>query len=181
MAPEPPHKKHKQRPPPHAIDTHAGAVGLRTIATFEAIKGVFVLAVGFGLLSLMHKDVGEAAEHIVHRLHISPTRHISRIFIEAADKVTDAKLVAIALGALAYSTVRFVEAYGLWNRRIWAEWFALLSGCLYLPWEIFEMADHPTRFRFGLFGINLAVVLYMVWVRWADSRPIEVDEPQPLA
>src|SRR4051794_14159645 len=174
-APDAPHKKHKERPAPHAIDTRAGAVGLRTIAAFEAIKGLFVVAVGFGLLSLIHKDVGEAAEHIVHRLHMSPTRHVSRIFIEAAEKVTDTKLLAIAFGALAYSAVRFVEAYGLWNRRIWAEWFALLSGCLYLPWEIYEIIDHPTRFRWGILLMNVVIVVYMAWVRWEDSRPIEVD------
>jgi uncharacterized membrane protein (DUF2068 family) len=131
-----------------------------------------VLAVGFGLLSLIHKDVGDAAEHIVHRLHMNPTRHLSRIFLEAADKITDTRIVAMALGALAYSTVRFVEAYGLWNRRVWAEWFALLSGSLYLPWEIYEVVDHPTRFRWVVFAVNVIIVLYMAWVRFADTRPV---------
>ena len=168
-------KHHKHRPAPHAIDERTKPAGLRTIAVFEALKGVFVLAVGFGLLSLTHRDVGEAAEHRVRRLHIDPARHLSRIFIEAANRFNDAKIVAAALGALAYSTVRFVEAYGLWNRRVWAEWFALLSGCLYLPWEIYEVADRPTPFRFVVFTMNVIIVLYMVWIRWADTRPIETD------
>jgi uncharacterized membrane protein (DUF2068 family) len=65
-----------------------------------------------------------------------------------------------------------VEAYGLWNARVWAEWFALLSGCLYLPWEIYEVAIHPSWIKYGLFATNLAVVLYMLYVRVEASRPV---------
>jgi uncharacterized membrane protein (DUF2068 family) len=168
-------KRRTHRPAPHAIDERANPTGLRSIAVLEAVKGIAVLAVGFGLFSLVHKDVGDAAEGLVHRLHMNPARHISRIFIEAADKITDTRVLALAFAALAYSTVRFVEAYGLWNRRVWAEWFALLSGSLYLPWEIYEVAEHPSWFHFGVFTINVAIILYMVWIRWSDTRPVPVD------
>jgi uncharacterized membrane protein (DUF2068 family) len=161
------------RPIPSAIDESSLAAGLRTIATFEALKGVLVLLAGFGLLHFLHRDVGEAAEHIVHRLHMNPSRHYGRVFIEAASRMTDAKLWALAVGALAYSTVRFVEAYGLWNRRVWAEWFALLSGMLYIPWEVYEVLDHATEFRFGILAINIVIVIYMAWIRitaWRRNR-----------
>ena len=117
---------------------------------FEAIKGVAVLAAGFGVLTLLNKDAVEIAEHWVRKLHMDPEGHLSMVFLRAAEKVTDANLWAAAAGALAYSTVRFVEAYGLWNARVWAEWFALLSGCLYLPWEIYEVIAHPTSLKYGL-------------------------------
>lgn len=159
----------RTRPAPKAIDVHHDT-GLRTVAVFEAVKGLLMLAVGFGLLHLIHKDVGEAAEHLVHRLHVNPERHFSQVFLEAAYKMTDAKLWAFAAGGLAYSTVRFVEAYGLWHRRVWAEWFALLSGCLYLPWEIYEVLDHATHFRWVVLLLNLAIVLYMARIRWTESH-----------
>jgi uncharacterized membrane protein (DUF2068 family) len=158
------------RPVPSAIDESSYAAGLRTIATFEALKGILVLLAGFGLLHFLHRDAGDAAEHFVHRLHLNPSRHIGRVFIEAASKLTDAKLWALAIGALAYSSVRFVEAYGLWHRRVWAEWFALLSGMLYIPWELYEVLDRPTKFRFGILAINVVIVLYMAWIRMAEWR-----------
>jgi len=34
----------------------------------------------------------------------------------------------MAISALLYSVVRFIEAYGLWLLRPWAEWFGLLTG-----------------------------------------------------
>jgi uncharacterized membrane protein (DUF2068 family) len=157
-------KRPRRRPIPQAIDTHHTA-GLRTVAVFEAVKGLLVLAVELGLLSLLHKDVAAMAERVVRRLHMNPEHHFSHVILEAANRMTDAKLWALAGGAAAYSTVRFVEAFGLWNRRVWAEWFALLSGCLYLPWEIYEILDHPTKIRFAVLAGNLIIVLYMLKIR----------------
>ncbi len=151
-------------PPPQAIDTHHTA-GLRTVAIFEGVKGLLVLLVELGLLSLLHKDVALVAERVVRRLHMNPDHRISHVILEAAYRMTDARLWALAAGAAAYSTVRFVEAYGLWHRRVWAEWFALLSGCLYLPWEIYEIIDHPTLIRWAVLTGNLIIVLYMLKIR----------------
>lgn len=163
---------HKHRPPPEAIDTRTRRAGLRAIALFEALKGALVLAAGFGALTLLHKDFPEVAEQFTYRLHLNPEGHLAHIFLNAAEKLTDARLWAAAAAALAYSIVRFVEGYGLWNARVWAEWFALLSGSLYLPWEIFELVSHATPVRWALFASNLVVVLYMLYVRVRATRGV---------
>ena len=74
----------------------------------------------------------------------------------AASKAID--LVLLAAGALAYATVRFVEAYGLWRERVWAEWFAVASSGIYLPIEVWELAKGITWPRVLLFAVNLAIV-----------------------
>jgi len=152
---------------PPVLDTTASRAGLRTIALFEAAKGLVVLLVGLGLLSLIHQDVGEFAARLVRRLHLNPARRSPHIFLEAAARMTDAKLWALALGAAVYAAMRFVEAYGLWRRRVWAEWFAILSGGLYLPWELYGVWRHATALRAGIFLLNCAIVLYLLWVRLA--------------
>lgn len=154
----------RPHPPPLAIDPKHTA-GLRTVAIFEAAKGLLVLLLELGLLSLIHKDVAAVAERVVHRFHMNPDHRIPHVILEAAYRATDAKLWALAAGAAAYSTVRFVESYGLWHKRVWAEWFALLSGCLYLPWEIYEIVDRPTMIHLGVFAVNVAIVLYMLTIR----------------
>ena len=168
----------RHHPGPQAVDTRSKRVGLRAVATFEALKGALVLLVGFGVLSLLHKDVGDLAERVVARLHMNPARHVAQVFVQAASKVTDARLWAMAAGAAAYSAVRFVEAYGLWHMRVWAEWFALLSGALYLPWEIFELIDRPTRIHWVLFLSNLVIVLYMLYIRVRASWPVQPGGPK---
>jgi uncharacterized membrane protein (DUF2068 family) len=67
--------------------------------------------------------------------------------------------------------IRFVEAYGLWHTRAWAEWFAIISGAAYLPWEILEVAKHVHHIvRWTVLGVNILVVLYMVYVRWDSLK-----------
>ena len=135
----------------------------------EFIKGLVVLLAGFGVLSLVHRDAWDVAESFLEWLHISPETHYAQVFLNLADQVTDAKLWAVALGALAYSTLRFMEAYGLWRERAWAEWLALISGAIYLPFEIYELARRPDWIRLVILVVNLAVVLYMVYLR-AQAR-----------
>jgi uncharacterized membrane protein (DUF2068 family) len=146
------------------------------VATFEAIKGIVVLALGLGLLSLLHRDVEQAAEELLTHLHINPDRRLAHAFLNAASRLTDARLWAIFGASIAYAAVRFTEAWGLWKRRVWAEWFALLSGALYLPWEILKAAEHPTWIHLAVFGVNLAILLYMLYIRITAYRPIALEE-----
>ncbi len=162
--------KARRHRPPEALDTHSSAAGLKAVAVFEAAKGVLVLALGLGLLSLLHKDVESAAESVLSHLHFHQEWRLSRIFLEAASRTNDARLWGLAAAAVAYAAVRFTEAWGLWTRRVWAEWFALLSGALYMPWEIVKIAERPNALHFGVLAVNLAIVAYMAFIRVQACR-----------
>jgi uncharacterized membrane protein (DUF2068 family) len=151
---------------------HELEMGLRAVAVFEAIKGALVILAGLGVLALIHRDVQALAESVIDFLHLNPERHYPHIFIEAAGRLTDARLRFLALAAFGYSTVRFAEAYGLWHKRAWAEWFAIISGSLYLPFEVYELLRHPTMFKASVLLINAAVVGYMIYLRhYATQHP----------
>jgi uncharacterized membrane protein (DUF2068 family) len=137
--------------------------GLRTVAVIEAAKGILVLLVGFGLLSLVHHDIQHFAERVITHFHLNPAAHYPHIFIEAASKLTDARLLLIAAGAAAYSLVRFIEAYGLWYARRWAEWFAALSGSIYVPIELFELYKRFTWLSLGALIVNLVIVVFALY------------------
>lgn len=140
-------------------------IALRTVATIEATKGVVVLALAIGLIFLVHKDLAVIADRIVELLHLNPYGRVSDFFYNAADRATTKGIWTLAAGAFAYSVVRFVEAYGLWHDLDWAEWFALLSGCLYLPWEIYRLFRRSDLLNWGILIINIAIVLYMAKLR----------------
>jgi uncharacterized membrane protein (DUF2068 family) len=144
--------------------------GLRIVATFEAIKGLLVLSAGFGLLAFIHKDLHLAAEQLVRHLHINPARHYPRIFIDAANQLTDVQLWVMAFSALLYSIVRFVEVFGLWKQRQWAEWFALLTGGIYIPIELFEIIRGVTWPKATVLTVNAAIVIYMVYVLYRSRE-----------
>ncbi|PYQ15816.1 MAG: DUF2127 domain-containing protein [Acidobacteria bacterium] len=154
------------------------SAGVRAVAVFEAVKGLLVVAAGLGLLSLLHRDVQHAAESIVRHLHLNPARHYPRVFIQAASQMSSTRLWLLAGGAFAYAAVRFVEAYGLWHLRPWAEWFAILAGGVYLPVEAYELLGRATVVRAAILLGNTAIVVYLLYVRWSAAE--RERRPMPL-
>jgi uncharacterized membrane protein (DUF2068 family) len=71
-------------------------------------------------------------------------------------------LVWLAIGAGAYALVRFVEAYGLYGEKAWAEVLAAVSGAIYVPFELAELLRRPTWHGAVLLALNLSVVALMV-------------------
>jgi uncharacterized membrane protein (DUF2068 family) len=145
---------------PEERDAAQHELGLRTIAVFEAAKGLAVLLAGSGLL-LVRRDLQALAERFVAHLHLDPASRYPRIFLQLSSHATPARLRLIALGALVYAAIRFAEAVGLWQGRRWAEWFGLATGVIYLPFELIALARHPSIEPVIALLISLAVVAYL--------------------
>ncbi len=143
---------------------------MRVVAVFEAAKGALVVAAGLGLLSLLHRDLQAAAERLVQHSHLNPAHRYPRIFIQAASRMNDARLVGLAALAFLYSALRFVEAYGLWHMRTWAEWLAIVAGSAYVPVELYEMWRRPTWMRGFVLLTNVLIVVYLIRVRVESRR-----------
>lgn len=139
--------------------------GLRGVALFEAGKGVLALVLASILLTMRHKDMDSIARHALRALHINPDRQFYHDVIQAAGKVTSRSIWLFVFAVVAYAIIRFVEAGGLWLEREWAEWFALLSGSIYLPWEIYELMRRENIWKWIVFGVNVVIVLYLLWLR----------------
>lgn len=135
--------------------------GLRIVAFFEGAKGGLVLVTGFGLLAFIHRDLHHGAEEVVRHFRLNPASHYPRIFLDAATRATDTQLWLLALSALLYALARLIEAFGLWRRRLWAEWFGALSGSIYIPIELYEVTRGLSWPKLTVLVINLAIVGYL--------------------
>jgi uncharacterized membrane protein (DUF2068 family) len=142
--------------------------GLRGIAVFEAGKGLLAVMLGIWLLSLLHKDLENVAEHLLHFLHhifhLNPDGRVARAIVRSARHITAGNLHLWIGGTVVYSAIRFAEAAGLWLEKSWAEWFALVSGGLYVPIEIYELAHHATPIKWAVLATNLLIVAYLAWL-----------------
>jgi uncharacterized membrane protein (DUF2068 family) len=144
--------------------------GLKAVAALEAIKGLISLLVGFGLHALAGQNLRQLAEEVVTNAHLNPASHFPSIFITVASSIPDSKMSLLAIGALIYSLVRLVEAYGLWRGLVWIEWFALISGAIYLPFEIYEIIFHTSIVSFSIFLLNIMVVWYMAYILFSKRK-----------
>lgn len=152
--------------------------GLRGVSLFEAGKGLIGLALGVWLISLRHKDLEVVATHLLsflHRvLHLSPDGHIARTIMRGAARVNHQNIHIWALLAFAYTAIRFTEGIGLWLEKKWAEWFAVISCTLYMPYLMLEVRRHPNLFTWGGLVINVLILLYLAWLLWESHRSRKV-------
>ena len=140
---------------------------VRLIALFEGVKGLLVVASGAALLEIAHRGAQRMAEDLVHHLHLNPAHRFPRIFVDAAADLTSGRLRLLAIAAGVYSLARFVEAYGLWRGYAWARLFGIVTGAIYIPLELWELARKTTTIGVGALLINLLVV-GVLWINRFD-------------
>ena len=145
---------------------------LRTVALFEAAKGLLAIAGASGLLAFAHRDLQALAVQLLEHLHLNPAAHYPQIFVQAIEHLQDQRLALLALGAAAYALLRLAEAYGLWHGRAWAEWLAAGSGAIYLPFEVAELLRRPGWLSATLLLLNAGIVVLMLRaLRQRGARP----------
>ena len=151
---------------PERVEHRNLAAGIRVVAMIEAAKGMLVILVGLGVFALIHRDVQAVAEELVRHVHLNPASRFPRIFLDAAASASDSRLWALAVTAMVYALIRFVEAYGLWRQQVWAEWFGIFAGGLYLPLEVYELTVSVSTVKVVILAANLLIVGWLAFARW---------------
>jgi uncharacterized membrane protein (DUF2068 family) len=156
---------------PHPqVHDPAHVKGVRTVATVEFTKGIIVVLAGLGAFSIRHKDIWGVAESFLEFFHVNPNHRYVGFFIDLVFRISDVRLWIIATVATIYVILRFVEAYGLWYVCPWAEWLALASSAMYIPFEIADLLRRPHPFGVLIFAVNLLIVLYMLMLRLEAAK-----------
>jgi uncharacterized membrane protein (DUF2068 family) len=143
------------------MNIYGERIALRSIALFEVAKGFLAVAAACGILSLRDTDLHSVIDAFLLRHGINPEVPYRRLFIESVARAAELPIGQVVGVALLYAVIRFVEGYGLWHERHWAEWFAVLSAGLYLPFEFVHLFRHPTHFTTVVILVNLAIIGYL--------------------
>ena len=155
---------------------HPSKTGIHIIAIYEAVKGLIGLIAGFGILSLIHRDIADFAEDLVGILHLNSEGRLAHKLVETVTRLNPSNIKIFFVIALLYATKQLIEAYGLWRLRPWAEWVAIISGLVYIPFEIYELFHKPTFTRAGILIVNIGVVLYLYSFRREQKHDREMHE-----
>lgn len=150
--------------------------GIRAIAIYEAAKGLIGLLAGFGLLTLLNRDLVDFAEDLIGFLHLNSEGRLANRIVETITKLNPANIKIFFAIALVYATKQFIEAYGLWRLRAWAEWVAIISGLIYIPIEIYELIHKPTFTRAAILIFNIAIVVYLFYFRKEQKHEREIHD-----
>lgn len=138
--------------------------GLWLIAVLKLLKGLSLLAVAFGALHLLHRDMEETVRHWVNILNVDPESKYFHRAIEKLTSIDDRQLRAISAGSFFYAALLLTEGVGLLLQKRWAEYFTIIATGSFVPLEIYELFRHFRWAKLALLLFNLAVVGYLVWV-----------------
>lgn len=143
------------------------AVVLRLIAVERAIHSLIFGLFTLGLVLARHDMqwlVLQAAE-----LKDNSSRDASLDWVAAQiDKVVDLRgtpLTVLMLTSALYCVSEGIEAVGLWRGRRWAEYLTALATAGFLPFELRLLFDEVTVLRMAALAINVAILVYLVWVK----------------
>lgn len=161
------------------IDDPAHIKGVRTVATLEFAKGFIVVLAGLGVFTMRHKDIWGVAESFLEFFHVNPLHHYVGVFIDLVYQLSDVHMWKIAVVAAVYVILRFIEAYGLWYIRPWAEWMTIASGSIYIPFEVADLLRRPDWIRLLIIAVNVGIVLYMLMLRLEAAKKHHAERAHP--
>jgi len=139
---------------------------LRSIALFEAFKGLAALAIGIGLIELVHHDLRHLVLELVGHFGLDAHQPFPALLLDYADALNNTPLDTLELLLGAYLLTRMVEAYGLWRQKAWGEWLGALSGGLYIPFEIHHIWHSPTGLGAMVLAVNVLIVGFLARQLW---------------
>ncbi len=135
--------------------------GSKTIALLEAVKGISAVLIVIAIHVLESVNLHTQVVSLLTAFHINLDGYYSQMLLHSVDRLTRFSFNLVTVLAICYAMIRFIESYGLWHEMRWTEWFAFLSGAIYLPFEIYEVYKNINIASVGVLMINLIVVSYM--------------------
>ncbi len=163
-----------------AVNAHPHRRGLWIVGLFKLSKTAFFCAVGVGALKLIHRDVGYLTTRFIAWSHIDTEGRMASLLMERADLVTHHQLRQGALFAFLYAGLCLIEGTGLLLEKRWAEYFTVVLTTMALPWEGYELSMRFAWYKVLLTLINVAVLLYLLWVLKRKGLLGENGEDQRL-
>ena len=142
----------------HAHDTNRWLI---LIGAGKLLKAVFFVALGFGALRLVHRDLVSLVTHWIVDLRFDPESRFINFILEKIADVTPHRLRQISVLIFCDAGIDLLEGYGLIRGKSWAEYLTLIVTASLLPWEFFEILRKPSWPKAVLTLLNMIVVLYL--------------------
>jgi uncharacterized membrane protein (DUF2068 family) len=136
--------------------------GVLIIGAFKLLKGLLLLAIGIGALSLLHENVVAGVTHWVNVLGVDPDNHFVHKLIGKLWTVDEKKLIEISAGTFFYAALMFTEGVGLLLQKRWAEYLTIFATASFMPLEVYELIKHFSITKIAVILVNAVIVWYLI-------------------
>lgn len=139
---------------------------MRSVAIFEAGKGLLVLAVGLGISRYLDHDLVTAGMALLDKVGLAQDGRIGSALLHLLASAGNLDFRVVVLILCLYAAMRFLEAYGLWYQRPWTPWYVSISTGSYLPIEVHHFIDHPRWMTAAIIVGNVALVVWLLRIEY---------------
>jgi hypothetical protein len=142
---------------------------LKTIACLKVLRGSIAITIGVSLFLVYRRS--EAFSWIDHPIlgGIASNDPFLQMVFAWLGSFNQAQILSIAALACLMGALRWVEAGGIWFNQSWAQWLAVFSGFIYIPFEINELIHRFSWLMIVILFINTLIVAYLLYVLYAKS------------
>jgi uncharacterized membrane protein (DUF2068 family) len=152
------------------VDRRRSDAMLRAIGVFKWMKATTLLAFGGIVLAHLHSDIGHVVRRIATELGFAESNRRIADLIQRIGVLEAAHGLAIGIGAFAYGALFAVEGTGLFLRKLWGEYVAIVITTSFLPLELYELVERESWVKGVILLLNVAIVLYLVLRLRADGH-----------
>ena len=117
---------------------------------------------GFGVLKLLHQDVGDVVEGLIRSLRGDPDNHLLAKLLAKLSLIDDPQLAKLSAASFGYAVLFLIEGTGLFYEQRWAEYLTLVATASFVPLEIYELAKSVDVFKISILVINLAIIAFLI-------------------
>lgn len=142
---------------------------LKTIACLKVLRGSIAITIGVSLFLVYRRS--EAFSWIDHPIlgGIASNDPFLQMVFAWLGSFNQAQILSIAVLAYLMGALRWVEAGGIWFNQSWAQWLAVFSGFIYIPFEINELIHRFSWLMIVILFINTLIVAYLLYVLYEKS------------
>jgi uncharacterized membrane protein (DUF2068 family) len=145
------------------ITSHNSDKGVLLIAVWKLLKAALLIALGFGALSLVHRDAQEVLTYRIDQLRVDPDNRYIQRFLEYVGVLSPKTIRAYGIGFFFYGALYVTEGIGLLRMKRWAEWFTVIVTSSFLLLEIYSFVKHDGLLKLLAIIANLAIVIYLIF------------------
>jgi hypothetical protein len=156
---------------------------LKLIALFKILQGLLLFLLGFSLLFLHSRPLWleQISDWTDDQILLHPSKPVHFLLSRLQDVLAGGGLLrATGLLALFYCAVLFVEGFGVYFQKRWAEWLMIFATGALIPLEVRHLWHRPGLVALLIVLANCFIVWFLYLVLKREKTEVVVKEKAEL-